>query len=122
MSNEPTPYTEAARREIAHAAAAKLQRYLDEITAAAEDIEQTTGVRIVHQRPHILAARRSELEALRRQAEAWLLAAAVIDRWMLPNDQRTLGDVAKTMPRNELNELRHALRLAGALSDGGDIR
>ena len=122
MSSETNPYTEAARREIAKAAAAKLQCYLDEITAVAEDVEQTTGIQIMRRRPHVLDARRAELEHLRVQAEAWLIAASIVDKWMPPGDTRSLGDVAKTLPRAELTQLRRALRLAGAIDDQGDIR
>lgn len=122
MNNELTPQQQAARRELAAVAAVKLQHYLDEITAAADQVEEATGVTIVRRRPHILDARRAELEHLRVQAQAWLLAMAIVDRWSLPTDTRTLGDLAKTLPQDELRELRRALRLAGALDDGGDIR
>lgn len=122
MSSETNPYTEAARRELARRAAAILQEQLDGLTATAEDVEQATGIRIVRRRHHILDARRHELEALRTQAQAWLLVMAIVDRLMPPGDTRSLGDLSKTLPARELAQLRRALRLAGALNDGGDIR
>ena len=122
MNHELTPQQQAERREIAKRAAVHLQHYLDEITAAADQVEEATGVPIVHRRPHILDARRNELDHLRVQAQAWLLAMSIVDRWMVPDDRRALGDICKVMPSGELTELRRALRLAGALDDGGDLR
>lgn len=121
MSSETNPYTDAERRAVAERAAALLQASLDGITAAAEDVEQATGVRIVRRRHHVLDARRRDLEALRAQAQAWLLVMAIIDRLMPPGDTRSLGDICKTLPARELAQLRRALRLAGALNDGGLI-
>lgn len=119
MTDErPTSYTQAERRAIASRAAALLQEHLDGITSVAEDVERATGVPIVHRRPHILDARRRDLEALRNQAHAWLLALAVVDPHLPPGDTRSLGDVCKTLPARELAQLRRALRVAGALDDG----
>lgn len=121
MSSETNPYTAAERRAVAERAAALLQEHLDELTAAAEDVEQATGIRIVRRHHHILDARRRDLEALRMQAQAWILVMAIVDRLMPPGDTRSLGDVCKTLPARELAQLRRALRLAGALDDGGLI-
>lgn len=122
MSSETNPYTDAERRAVAERAAAILQEQLDELTATADDVERATGIKIVRRRHHILDARRHELEALRTQAQAWLLAMTIVDRLMPPGDTRTLGDVCKTLPARELAQLRRALRLAGALNDGGLLR
>ncbi|MEH0549230.1 hypothetical protein QA802_41200 [Streptomyces sp. B21-105] len=122
MKDELSPYEQAERRAVAKRAAAILQQQIDGLTATADDVEQATGIRIVRRRPHILDARRRDLEALRTQAQAWLLAMALIDRLLPPGDTRTLGDAFKTMPPNDLRVLRRALRQAGALHDGGEPR
>lgn len=122
MSDELTPYEKAERRAIAQRAATLLQASLGELTEAADEVEQATGIRIVHRRPHILDARRQDLEALRMQAQSWLLVMAIVDRLMPPGDTRSLGDICKTLPARELAQLRRALRLAGALNDGGLLR
>jgi hypothetical protein len=110
-------WNEESRRAVALRAAEKLA--LNELHRAAEQIEQATGQRILNRRPEILNARRPDLDRLRLQAQAWLLAMAIIDKQMAADDCRTLGDIFKITPRGELDELRRALRLAGALHDGG---
>jgi len=111
--------TEDDRRKVARRAAELLQQSVDGITAAAESIEQATGERIIRRRPHIFDAHRRDLEVLRTQAQAWLTVMTLVDQLLPPGDQRTLGDLVKVLPRDQLTELRHALRLAGALQDGG---
>jgi GrpB-like predicted nucleotidyltransferase (UPF0157 family) len=117
--SRPSYSSEAERRAVALRAAAILQERLDHIGAAADEVERATGIRIVHTRRHILDARRRDLEVLRQQAQAWLVAMAFVDQVMPPGDTRSLGDIAKTLPARELAQLRRALRLAGALNDGG---
>lgn len=110
---------ESERREIARRAARQLQAGLDDLAAAATEVEEATGQRVLHRRPSILDAQRADIDHITRQATSWLLAVAVVNRWLLPaRDKRTVGALLKVLPRDEQLKLLGHLHDAGALDNG----
>jgi hypothetical protein len=112
------------RERIAAAARARLallDAMAEQIVAAAN--EQAGTPVLVPRTPGILDATRADLDAMTLQAQAWLGAMRIVDRWMLPTrDARTLGAIVKTVPLEDAAELRRLLQLAGVLpADPGGV-
>ncbi|MEU7579151.1 hypothetical protein AB0B50_16295 [Streptomyces sp. NPDC041068] len=98
---------------------AEVRALADEtITLVAEQVAQETGEQIVARHPGIMDARFGDLTRMGDQARAYREALRIIRQWLLPSDQRRLGDLLKVVPPDVAEEITTHLRAAGVLPEG----